>query len=209
MDHHDLKNFEFLKTFINEGDVLIDVGANYGDYTSFYLDKLGKTGKIYSFELDPQTTNVLKNKFKDHNNVNVFNYAVTNTNSKVTYYKGANAWTNNIIGHDMSLKRKPNEIAGEVDGIRLDTFLSNEKNIKLIKIDVEGAEKYVLEGMENIIDRTKYILLECHLHEDWNYIKEMLFVKFNLICMNLDNMKKINYDSDQPYQCFCMNKKLI
>lgn len=207
MDNHDLKNFNFLETFIEKGDVLVDVGANYGDYTNFFLEHLGDSGKIYSFELDPNTTIFLEQRFKDNSNVKIFNKAVTNENSKINYYKGVDAWTNNIIGHDMSFR--PNQLAGQVDGIRLDSFLSHEENIKLIKIDVEGAEKFVLEGLDGIIDKISYILVECHIKHEWDVIKEMLFVKYNLTCLDLDKMKKINYNSKKPYQCFCMNKKNI
>lgn len=207
MDHNDLKNFDFLQSFIEKGDILIDVGANYGDYTDFFLKNLENTGKIYSFELDPETTNVLKNRFENNSNVEIHNKAVSNENSIINYYKGNDAWTNNIIGHDMNFKENP--IGGQVESIRLDTFLSKEDSIKLIKIDVEGAEKLVLEGLENIISKTKYILVECHLEQDWDIIKEMLIKKYELTCIDLENMKKVSYESSKPYQCFCVNKKNI
>jgi FkbM family methyltransferase len=207
MDHNDLKNFDFLKSFIEKGDVLVDVGANYGDYTNFFLENLENTGKIYSFELDPETTNVLKNRFENNLNIEIYNKAVSNENSIINYYKGRDAWTNNIIGHDMNFQENP--VGGQVEAIRLDTFLSNEDSIKLVKIDVEGAEKYVLEGLENIISKIKYILVECHLEQDWDIIKEMIIVKYNLTCIDLENMKKVNYNSSKPYQCFCVNKKNI
>lgn len=207
MDHHDLKNFEFLKPYIEQGDVLIDVGANYGDYTNFYLENLGNSGKIYSFELDPETSKVLEKRFSNNKNVFVHNKAISDQNSIIKYYKGRDAWTNNIIGHDM--KFNPNPIAGEIESIRLDSFLENETTIKLIKIDVEGAEKSVLEGLENIIDRVKYILVECHLESEWQYIRELLMIKYDLTCMNLESMKKLNLESTIPYQCFCINKKIV
>ncbi len=127
--------------------------------------------------------------------------------SIINYYKGKDAWTNNIIGHDMNFVENP--IAGKVESIRLDTFFSNEESIKLIKIDVEGAEKFVLEGLEKIIYKTKYILVECHLQQDWDIIKDLIIKKYELTCIDLENMKKVSYDSQKPYQCFCINKKII
>jgi len=207
MDHNDIRNFEFLKSFIEKGDIIIDVGANYGDYTEFFLKNLENTGKIYSFELDPDTTKVLLNRFENNQNVIIHNKAVSNENSIINYYKGKDAWTNNIIGHDMNFAENP--IAGKVESIRLDTFFSNEESIKLIKIDVEGAEKFVLEGLEKIIYKTKYILVECHLQQDWDIIKDLIIKKYELTCIDLENMKKVSYDSQKPYQCFCINKKII
>jgi FkbM family methyltransferase len=55
---------------------------------------------------------------------------------------------------------------GKTESIRLDTFLKYIEHINLIKIDVEGAELMVLEGLENIINKVDYILVECHLNKD-------------------------------------------
>ena len=51
MDNNDLKNFEVLSQIITEGDILVDVGSNYGDYTDFFKSKLNGTGTIYSIKV--------------------------------------------------------------------------------------------------------------------------------------------------------------
>lgn len=203
MDHNDIRNFEFLKQYIEKGDVLVDIGANFGDYTKFFHEILGNTGKIYSVELFPSTANQLKQNFSNCENIFVINKAVTNVDGEVNYYKGVDAWTNNIIGHDMAFRE--NELAGKIESIRIDTLLENEEKIKLLKIDVEGAEKFVLEGIGNSINKIDYILVECHLSQDWDEIKDMIFNKYKLTCIDLENMKKVTENSHKPYQCFCIN----
>ena len=54
------------------------------------------------------------------------------------------------------------------------------EHINLIKIDVEGAELMVLEGIENIIHKVDNILVECHLNKDWGLIKDLLLTKYKL-----------------------------
>jgi len=54
MDQHDVKNFQIMAELdlIQSGDVVVDIGANVGDYTKHFLSKLGGTGQVFSVELD-------------------------------------------------------------------------------------------------------------------------------------------------------------
>jgi len=204
MDSNDLKNFEVLSQLITDGDVLVDVGSNYGDYTDFFKNKLNGTGIIYSIELHPKTYNQLKSKFENDKNIKTFNYAVCDVDGEIEYFEGKDAWTNNIIGHDMSFTK--NESLGKIQGITLDSLLENEKKIKLIKIDVEGAEKLVLNGMKKIINNVENILIECHLDEDWNEIKNILIGELNLSCINIKDNIEVKDNSNRAYQCLCKKK---
>ena len=159
---------------------------------------------IYSIELHPETYNQLKSKFENDQNIKTFNYAVCDIDSEIEYFKGKDAWTNNIIGHDMSFTK--NESLGKIQGITLDSLLKNENKIKLIKIDVEGAEKLVLNGMKKIINNVENILIECHLDEDWDEIKNILIGELNLSCINIKDNIEVNNNSNRVYQCLCKKK---
>ena len=204
MYDNDIKNFEILSEIIEESDVLVDVGSNYGDYTEFFKTKLGGTGHIYSIELHPETYQHIESKFKNDQNIKTFNYAICDVDGEVEYFKGKDAWTNNIIGHDMSFTK--NQSLGKIQGITLDTLLKDEKKIKLIKIDVEGAEKLVLKGMKTIINNVDNILIECHLDEDWGEIKEYLIGDLNLRCTNINSGEEVTNNSNRVYQCLCKKK---
>ena len=54
MDHHDKLNFEEITKFIKDDSVVVDVGAHIGGYCDFFLEKLGKSGKIYALEIHPK-----------------------------------------------------------------------------------------------------------------------------------------------------------
>jgi FkbM family methyltransferase len=204
MDSNDLKNFQILSEIIKEGDVLVDVGANYGDYTEFFKSKLNGTGTIYSVELHPETYQQLESKFKNNQNIKTFNYAICDIDGEIEYFKGRDAWTNNIIGHDMSFTK--NQSLGMIQGITLDTLLKYEKKINLIKIDVEGAEKLVLKGMKNIINNVDNLLIECHLDKDWVEIKDTLIVDLNLLCTDINSGEEVTNNSNRVYQCLCKKK---
>lgn len=209
MDHHDSKNFILLSNIISEGDVLVDVGAHLGTYTDFFLSKLGNTGKVYSLELSQKTYLSLSKKYVNKNNIILLNKAVSDIDGDIDFYEAHDSHLNNIMGHDV-LYNKHN-VKGKTESVRLDTLLKNEQKIKLIKIDVEGAEHFVLLGLENIIDRVDYILVECHLQEYWNTIKNILINKYKLKCINNSadskDINELNENSELMYQCFCQKSE--
>jgi len=85
--------------------------------------------------------------------------------------------------------------------------LKDEELINLIKIDVEGAELLVLKGMYKTIDKVEFLLVECHLDEDWDTIRNILLNDFKLSCENYLENTEITMDSKRPYQCFCKKIK--
>jgi FkbM family methyltransferase len=205
MDHHDIKNFSLLSTLIKEGDILVDVGTHNGTYTSFFKDILKGSGKIYSIELSQKTYQKLKEKFGSVENIILINKAVSEIDGQIPYYEANDSHLNNIMGHDVHYKKHSQK--GLISSITLNELLKNDEKIKLIKIDVEGAEHFVLNGMDKIIEKVDYILVECHLEEYWGIIKKILLEKYSLTCINNSadskDSSELNMDSKLMYQCFC------
>lgn len=200
MDHHDKKNINFISDKIYNAEILVDVGAFIGDYTDFFLKKIGENGKVYSFELNRNNFNHLFNKFKNLHNVFIFNMAVSDINENISFY-GSNQ-TSNILGYDVNFNNSTH--MGYVESIRLDKIFSGETRINLIKIDVEGAEIKVLNGMSGIIDRVDSILLECHLDRDWDELKKIIFEEYKLKCLNVVTEEIVdNSTNKRPYQLYC------
>jgi FkbM family methyltransferase len=202
MDYNDKVVMDKIKDLVNEYDVLVDIGANKGDYTDFFINRTSNKSKIYSVELHPTTFNELLNRFSGNKNVVLYNNAICDKNELIDFYSGSDSYTNNIIGHDMNFK--PNDKIGKIQGITIDELLKNEDKIKLIKVDVEGAELLVLKGMVNTFNRLDYLLIECHLDEHWEDIKSILLKHF--ICENIMSGGLINESSNRSYQCLCKKK---
>lgn len=203
MDHHDVKNFEYLGKLINENSIVVDVGAHLGVYTNFFTQVINDGGKIYSIELNPSTFNRLQTSFSSHKNVILLNKAVSNNNGVVDFYHdGGHTQTTNILGFDAN--KNINDKIGSIESVRLDTLLEKEENIDLIKIDVEGAEIKVLEGLEGVILKVKYLLVECHMDEEWDIIKDLLLVKYGFSCYDIQYESPVNIDTkERSYQCLC------
>lgn len=203
MDHHDVKNFELLRdeSLIKLGDVVVDVGACYGGYTSFFSSILGGTGKIYCVELFPQNFQNLEMRFGHFKNIEFINAAISDSIGTESVYIGDSSEAHNIIGHSTS--HVPNVKVGEIKSTTLDEMLKDEVEVGLIKIDVEGAELKVLNGMTNVIKRTKAILIENHLDEIWPEIRKILIEDNGFSCYNIEKDENVTINSERPYQCLC------
>jgi FkbM family methyltransferase len=203
MDHHDVKNFEYLGKLLNENSIVVDVGAHLGVYTNFFTQIIKDNGKIYSIELNPSTFNRLQNTYSTYKNITLLNKAVSNTDGIVDFYHdGGHTQTTNILGFDAN--RNINDKIGSIESIRLDTLLNKEDNIDLIKIDVEGAEIKVLEGLSGVVSKVSHLLVECHLDEDWSKIKNILINQYNFSCYDVQFDSAVNIDTkERSYQCLC------
>ena len=199
----DQKNITLINRMglLNIGETAVDVGANHGGYTSFFASSVGAAGSVYCAEILPFTFSHLKTRFSNHSNITLLNMAISDSNGTESIYAGSSTETVNITGFGTTID--PVYKVGEVKSIKLDTLLEHEEQIAIIKIDVEGAELKVLDGMRQIANKTKALLIECHFQEDWPKIKKILLDDFGFQCYNVGREEHINQDSPMPYQCLC------
>lgn len=139
--------------FLSDGNIVVDIGANVGTTVIPSAQRVGNNGQVYAFEPHPKTFAYLKQNVSLNklNNVDLFNIAVGNSEATVRISNFGNDDRNRIVGNNEGLMVKIG---------KLDDFLQNENQIDLLKIDVEGFEKFVLEGATNTLKKTKYILIE-------------------------------------------------
>ena len=135
------------KGLCEKGDIVVEVGANFGAHTLPLSKMVGESGKVFAFE--PQRiifqslcANISLNSLS---NVFCFQKAVSSKKSKLfiplTNYKVEG----NFGG--ISMKKSGSE---EVEVVKLDNFLELD-SLKLLKIDVEGMEIEVLKGAKKMI----------------------------------------------------------
>jgi FkbM family methyltransferase len=134
-----------MTTLIKEGDIVVDIGANQGQYTIFLSKLVSQKGKVYAFEPDPRNFFILKHKTRKLKNLIIEGIAVGNKKSKVKFY------VDKFMG--MSTIYKDASASPitclEVDMVSLDDYFQDLKgDIALIKMDVQGSEPLVLDGMK-------------------------------------------------------------
>lgn len=145
---------QFLLNTLRSSDNFIDIGANIGVYSLLASSRI-KNGRIFSFEPSPK----ISGQLLENINLNLKTEGIKVINEVVSDKTG-------FVDFDISSNPDYNHISYSVKGksilrlkaTTLDKFISENKinHVKLIKIDVEGAELLVLKGMENTL-RSKLV----------------------------------------------------
>jgi FkbM family methyltransferase len=154
----------FLLRNIKKDDVIYDIGANTGLYSSFCGRKCSE-GLIVSVE--PLIPNVLQLKENLLINCNG-RYEII----QVALSNESNVIKTNIPGRVdpgfgkasiMKREKKDNKKIS-IPTIKGDTLLNTVAKPNIAKIDVEGAESLVISGMKNALSSNECRILICEIH---------------------------------------------
>ena len=170
--------WDYLKNRSFEGTTLIDIGAHIGYHTLGFAQRVGEKGHVVAFEPNPYNLERIKlilSKNADLNSrIILFPFAVSNAEADVSFNFSKNIEDVTSSGGYLDSGAQPlddavYETAGfiteTVKTKRLDDLVGEHQytNISLIKIDVEGAEHWVLEGAIQTL-RTHHPLLLIEVH---------------------------------------------
>ena len=159
---------DFVYDYLKNGDTFVDVGSNIGLITLTAALKVG-SGEVYSIEPHPTIFLNLKGNIElnNFNNIHIFNTALGNKNGKINFSNSRSDSMNSILEDNSGIS---------VPICKLDD-LSIGSSIALIKIDVEGYEKFVLLGSSNYLKITKCVVFESieKLYKKYNYTHEDVF----------------------------------
>jgi FkbM family methyltransferase len=158
---------------IEEGDVFYDIGANVGLISHF----AGQVcSNVVAFEPYPPNYDCLKETLSDTPaDIQTYDLALSDSIGEVSFSATGSA------GQETGSLGSGNE---KVDTIRGDEIISREKleQPDIIKIDVEGAEGLVIDGMKEALADARRIYCEIHLPvEHRTSIKSYGYSPMNLL----------------------------
>lgn len=148
---YESRETEYMSGHLSEGDVFVDIGANVGYFSLIAAKHVGKKGRVFAFEPAPSNFDKLLYNVKLNNfdNIDCYPFAVYDKESSMPLFLNSlNEGGNSLVEFDGN--------AGQIqiEAVTLDNFIARHYPslvIKLIKIDVEGAELNVVRGMRNIL----------------------------------------------------------
>jgi FkbM family methyltransferase len=165
----DLPLTESIHRLLDPGGVAADVGANIGYVTGLMATRLGPGGTVLAFEPHPTVFELLERNVTRWNEdpsiatVEARRLAVSNEPGRGRLSGGGE--TNVHMG--LASLRNGAETGGpsdfDVELAKLDDLLG-ERRLELVKIDVEGHEREVLEGAEKLLAerRIRDVVFEDH-----------------------------------------------
>jgi FkbM family methyltransferase len=151
------------------GDVAIDCGANVGEITELMANR---GAHVHAFEPDPLAFGVLERRFAGAPNVTCHNAAVSNRAGRMRLYYRKDRSDDPLV-YSVGSTLEPaktdvdRESFTEVDVVRLTDFVARFPRVRLMKIDIEGAELDVLSDLlsRGLLERIDLVVVETH--EEW------------------------------------------
>lgn len=182
-------SLDLLNVLVEEGTTVIDIGAHYGIYS---LLSAQRAGQVFAFEPVAENFSILQKNIADNafKNITVINKAVSDSDGEVTFNV---PWASDSAG----FYEHPNAESirkVKVQTAAIDSALPNVDDLSFVKIDTEGHEIHVLEGMQQILKRNK---------------KAKLLVEFNPECLQnagyrpedlIAKLRELNYDIFAVYE---------
>ena len=153
---------ERLASLVRPGDVVFDVGSNFGIYTILLAKAVGPNGVVAAFEPEAQAYGHLRNNLELNSltNVRTFQLALGDRSREeklFLQYTGA------------SRLERPTVVQG---GYEVVTVLEGDELVatenlpvpRIVKIDVEGHEWAVIRGLQKTLAMPECELVCCEIH---------------------------------------------
>jgi FkbM family methyltransferase len=147
------------------GDVVLDVGGCWGDTALYFASLVGPAGKVYTFEFDPESLDILRANLALNpelaGRIEVVEKALWERSGETLEFLQA--------GRNTTLLPDHAERRGlPVPTITLDDFVEEAalERVDLVKMDVEGAEPSVLRGGRGALKRLTPKLAIAAYHSD-------------------------------------------
>jgi len=159
-----------LAGLVKPGQVVYDVGANIGFFTILCSRLVGPDGHVYAFEPIPENLQTLRHNvaLNGLRNVTIVEKALSSSTGTAEMF--VSPWSAfhslNVEGATKVEDHGPEEGEITVQTVTLDEFVTREggRVPDLVKIDVEGAELIVVQGMGETLRSTRPLLL-VELHD--------------------------------------------
>ena len=139
------------------GDVVIDVGAGAGEEALTFSRAVGKPGKVICIEAHPRTYRCLE-KLVQYNrleNVIAIHQAIAEPSCRIATIEDSDDYLRNRLG----TAGKHFVPAVTIDAIYQQLGLGK---VNFLKMNIEGAERFAIQGMAVTLQHTEVLCVSCH-----------------------------------------------
>ncbi len=145
----------------------VDIGAYTGDTVEAYVNRFGKGTYLYAFEPDERNYRKMLERFDNLKiECHTFNAAAWNKNETLRFYSNSGRAGSAVKGAQSKYK--------DITAIRADSVIDTE--IGFVKIDAEGSDLQVIEGLSEIIEKYRPVIKVAayHRNEDFFVLPEKM-----------------------------------
>jgi FkbM family methyltransferase len=145
----------FMCRRVRAGMVAVDVGANFGYYTLLLADLVGPSGHAFAVEPNPTVATLLRqsvalNGFDTRTSI-VEAAAGGGLLDQVLLYSPHGEFKNASVIDSPNLVNRDDGSVQQVRQVKIDDIVAGTSHVDFLKIDAEGAEESIIEGMDQCI----------------------------------------------------------
>ncbi len=162
---------EMLIRLTRPGDCVYDIGAAIGTYAVFLARAVGSQGRVVCFEPEDHCNERLKEHLRLNKltNVNTFELAVGDAEQEACLVAGLVAGEANLFEGRAPASALSKSSHRRVETVRIvhgDTFVESRKLPvpRLVKIDVNGYEYQVIQGLARTLSLPECEIVCCEIH---------------------------------------------
>ena len=147
---------ELLLSLAVPGTIVVDVGANIGLHTLGLSRRVGADGRVIAFEPDPDNHRILLRNIDSNSlkNVCAHKLALSSGTGTAPLYQSLENRGGLSLSQENTVNTGSYMAPVLVETVVADEFLADlDRPISLVKVDVEGAEPMVLQGMRETLMR--------------------------------------------------------
>ena len=151
---------QWLKSRLRPGDVFVDIGANVGYFSLLAAKLVGPSGKVIAIEASPTTAGELEKNVRLNglgDQIAVICAAVSDCEKSVDMFRAppSNLGASTIVS--AVAQRKGHSFEATVRAFPLPALIDIKqlRRARLIKVDVEGAEAAVFDGVRQCLPELK------------------------------------------------------
>ena len=159
-----------LERELGPGNVVLDIGANIGYYTAMIGGIVGPSGRVYAMEPEPRNFALLQDNVRLNRMeawVDTFNLAASDARGTARLFVSAYSNLNTLFPEGYDGIQTPG-VTGQVvetEATDISSFLEGKRPVDLLRMDIEGAEVEVLNGLAPAVESGLFsggILFEVH-----------------------------------------------
>lgn len=134
---------------LRPGMGVLDIGANIGYFSMLSATLVGPSGRVFAVEANPQNARVLEasRRLNGFDQITLVNMAAGSETGILALHTSHSTGTTSDLPDDISAMLA----ARIVPSVALDSVIPRDRQINLIKIDIDGGEYVAMRGCEAII----------------------------------------------------------
>ncbi len=197
---------QIFSEMISPGSTVVEIGGHIGYVTLYFAHLVGSQGRVVVFEPGPNNLPYLRKNIVPYPNITLVEKAVTDFVGPGQFHIESLSGQNNSLVDHYEFFEANLESAGigevetstvEVPCTTLDAYLKETDcpNPSFVKVDVEGAESSVLDGLRETLQADRVALMvEATRNQEAAYqlLKEYGFAMFNELRERIDSPRNMN-----------------